>query len=151
MKYFNACWMLCLSAKMNMQYSSAYFSYCDQVSSRYNPSDSNPNNRNCSKVYHFMMASSNGNIAALLALCHRLIPQQGTMTRSFDVFFYLRLNKRLSKQSRRQWFDMQSRSLWRHCNVIRRYRKYQLSGLFSNINTNHLSIFHIFHLPFTSL
>ena len=38
------------------------------------------------------------------------------VTRSFDVFFDLRLNKRLSKQSRRRWFQTQSRSLWRHCN-----------------------------------
>ena len=29
-------------------------------------------------------------------------------------FFYLRLNKRLSKQSRRWWFETPSRSLWRH-------------------------------------
>ena len=40
------------------------------------------------------------------------------VTRSFDVFFDLRLNKRLSKQSRRRWFETQSRSLWRHCNVV---------------------------------
>ena len=40
------------------------------------------------------------------------------MTRSFDVFFDLRPNKRLSKQSWRRWFETQSRSLWRHCNGI---------------------------------
>ena len=33
-------------------------------------------------------------------------------------FFYLRLNRRLSKQSRRVWFETPSRSLWRHCNVL---------------------------------
>ena len=32
-------------------------------------------------------------------------PSQKPMTRNFDVFFYLRLNKRLSKQSRRRCFD----------------------------------------------
>ena len=37
--------------------------------------------------------------------------------RSFDVFFELCLNKRLSKQSRRRWFETSLRSLWRHCNV----------------------------------
>ena len=36
---------------------------------------------------------------------------------SFDVFFDLRLNKGLSKQSWGWWFETQSRSLWRHCNV----------------------------------
>ena len=39
------------------------------------------------------------------------------MTRSFDVFFDLRLNKRLSKQSWGWWFETLSRPLWRHCNV----------------------------------
>ena len=40
-----------------------------------------------------------------------------TVTRSFGVFFDLRLNKRLSKQSRRRWFETPSCSLWRHCNM----------------------------------
>ena len=43
-------------------------------------------------------------------------PSQRPVTRSFDVFFYLRLNKLLSKQSMYRWFEMPSRSLWRHCN-----------------------------------
>ena len=41
------------------------------------------------------------------------------VTWSFDVFFELRLNKRLSKQSRRQWFETLSHSLGRHCNVFK--------------------------------
>ena len=36
------------------------------------------------------------------------------VARSFDVFFDLRLNKRLSKQSRRRLFETPSSSLWRH-------------------------------------
>ena len=43
-------------------------------------------------------------------------PSQRPVTRSFDVFPDLRPNKRLSKQSRRRWFETHSRSLWRHCN-----------------------------------
>ena len=44
------------------------------------------------------------------------------MTRSFDVFFDLRLNKRLSKQSWSWWFETRpSCPLWRHCNVLSRY------------------------------
>ena len=43
-------------------------------------------------------------------------PSQRPVTRSFDVFFDLRVNKRLSKQSKRWWFETSSRSLWRHCN-----------------------------------
>ena len=42
---------------------------------------------------------------------------QRAVTRSFDVFFDLRLSKRLSKQSRGWWFETPSRPLWRHCNV----------------------------------
>ena len=62
--------------------------------------------------------------SALLALCadNSLVtgefPSQRPVTRGFDVFFDLRLNKRLNKQSRRQWFETPSPSLWRHCNAI---------------------------------
>ena len=44
-------------------------------------------------------------------------PHKWPVTRSFDVFFDLRLNKRLSKQSWGWWFETLSRPLWRHCNV----------------------------------
>ena len=43
-------------------------------------------------------------------------PHKGQWSRAFGVFFYLRLNKRLSKQTRRRWFETPSCSLWRHCN-----------------------------------
>ena len=46
-------------------------------------------------------------------------PSQRPVTRSFDVFFDLRLNKRLSKQSRRRWFETPSLCpLWRHCSGV---------------------------------
>ena len=45
-------------------------------------------------------------------------PSQRPVPRSFNAFFDLCLNKRLSKQSRRRWFEMQSCSLWRHCNDL---------------------------------
>ena len=41
---------------------------------------------------------------------------QRPVTRSFDVFFDLRLNKRLIERPRCQWFETPSRSLLRHCN-----------------------------------
>ena len=44
-------------------------------------------------------------------------PAQRPVKRSFDIFFHLRLNKRLSKQSWGWLFDMLSCPLWRHCNV----------------------------------
>ena len=43
-------------------------------------------------------------------------PAQRPVTRSFDVFFDLRLNKRLSKQSWGWWFETLSCPLWCHCN-----------------------------------
>ena len=57
--------------------------------------------------------------SALLAICVVTgeFPSQRSLTRSFDVFFDLRLNKRLSKQSGRQWIETLLRSLWRHFNV----------------------------------
>ena len=42
---------------------------------------------------------------------------QRPVTRSFDVFFDLRLNERLSKQSWGWWFETPSLPLWRHINV----------------------------------
>ena len=39
------------------------------------------------------------------------------MTRSFDIFFGIHMNKWFSKQSRRWWFENPSRSLWRRRNV----------------------------------
>ena len=43
-------------------------------------------------------------------------PSQRPVMRSFDVFFDLRMNKRLSKQSWGWCFEMPSSSLWLHCN-----------------------------------
>ena len=45
-------------------------------------------------------------------------PAQRPVTRSLDVFFDLRLNKRLSKQSWGWWFETLSCPLWRHCDGI---------------------------------
>ena len=59
---------------------------------------------------------------ALLALCagNSLVTGefllQRPVTRSFDVFFDLRLNRRLTKQSWRRWLGTSSRSLWHHYN-----------------------------------
>ena len=57
--------------------------------------------------------------SALLAICAGNspvpgeFPAQRPVTRSFDVFFDLRLNKRLSKQSSGWWFQTLSFPLWR--------------------------------------
>ena len=46
------------------------------------------------------------------------IPAQRSVTRSFDVFFDLCLNKRLSKQWWGWWFETLSCPLWRHSNGL---------------------------------
>ena len=43
-------------------------------------------------------------------------PAQRPVTRSLDVYFDLRPNKQLSKQSWGWWFETPSRPLWRHTN-----------------------------------
>ena len=53
------------------------------------------------------------------------------VTQSFDVFFGLRLSKRLSKHSRSRWFQTPSHSLWRHCNVTLPAHEQQWYWLFS--------------------
>ena len=45
-------------------------------------------------------------------------PTQRPVTQSFGVFFDLRLNKRLSKQSWGWWFETLSCPLWCHCNAL---------------------------------
>ena len=45
-------------------------------------------------------------------------PAQRPLTRSFDVFFDLCPNKRLSKQSWGWWFEMPSGPIWRHSNAF---------------------------------
>ena len=65
--------------------------------------------------------------SALLALCAGNssvaggFPSQRPVTRSFDVFFDLRLKTRLNEQSRGWWFETPSRPLWRHRNVWVQY------------------------------
>ena len=61
--------------------------------------------------------------SALLAICAGNSPVPGEFSAqrpvrwSFHVFFDLRLNKPLSKQSWGWWFEMLLSRLWRHCNV----------------------------------
>ena len=86
-------------------------------------------------------------ISASLALCTGNSPVTGEflaqrpVTRSFDVFFDLRLNKRLSKQSWGWWFETPSCPLRRHCNVTVLYvlswyarLRYNGSGLYISMH-----------------
>ena len=63
-------------------------------------------------------------VSALLAICAGNspvpgeLPAQRPVTRGFDVFFDLRPDKRLNKQSWGWWFQTPSHSLWRHRNIL---------------------------------
>ena len=63
-------------------------------------------------------------MSALLAICAGNspvpgeFPAQRPVARSFDVFFDLRVNKRLSKQSWGWWFETLARPLWPHRNAL---------------------------------
>ena len=67
-----------------------------------------------------MITSSNGGIFCVTGLLSGNspvigeFPSQRPVTRSFDVFFNLRLDKRLSKQWRGWWFETPTHPLWRN-------------------------------------
>ena len=76
--------------------------------------------------------------SALLSLCAGNssvtgeFPSQRLVTRSFDVFFDLRLNKQLSKHPWGWWFGTSSCSLWRHCNVFYSISEKEMTRLINN-------------------
>ena len=95
-------------------------------------SDSNPSSEprvvsllmhRCITQLQYMMTSSNGNIFRITGyLCGEFTKwfpcTKRPVTRSFDVFFDLRLNKRLRKQSWGWWFETLPCPLWRHSNEV---------------------------------
>ena len=92
------------------------------------------------------MTASNINLSALLALCEGSppvtggFPSQRPMTRSFDVFFDLHLNKRVSKQSWDWRFETPSLPLWRHCNERKHFQScHQASQRKSKIWTTYFT------------
>ena len=73
----------------------------------------------CSSWWRHQMET----FSALLAICAGNssvpgeFPAHRPVTRSFDVFFELRLNKQLSKQSWGWWFETLLCPIWRHSNI----------------------------------
>ena len=86
------------------------------------------------------MTSSNGNIFRITGhLCGNSpvtgkFPSQRPVTRSFDVFFYLRLNKRMSKQWWGWWFEIPSHPRWRQCNAFLGPNKSEVCSMRSCLN-----------------
>ena len=78
----------------------------------------------CHKISFTWWRHQMETFSALLAFCagnspvSGEFPSQRPVARSFDVFFDLRLIKRLSKYSRGWGSETLSRPLWRHCNVV---------------------------------
>ena len=92
------------------------------------------------------MKSSNGNIFRVTShLCDKLsglrwIPRTKPVAGSFGVFFDLRLNKRLSKQSWGWWFEMLSSPLWRHCNdVLTHWGQDKMDAIYQTVYSNAFS------------
>ena len=87
--------------------------------------------------------------SSLLAICAGISPVTGEFpaqrpaTRSFDVFFDVHLNKRLSKQRWGWWFETPLHSLWRHCNDDQRPEFWLILG--SKKSQNWASEAHIPH------
>ena len=83
---------------------------------------------NYSRWRHQMVTFS-----ALLAICAGNspvpgeFPTQRPVTRSFDVYFDLRPDKRLNNQSWGWWFETLSHSLWRHRNVLTCNQRYSVA------------------------
>ena len=77
----------------------------------------------CMDVHSFMMSHQMETFSTLLAICVGNSPVPGefltqrSVTQSFDVFFHLRLDKWLRKQSWGWWFETLLHPLWHHCNV----------------------------------
>ena len=77
--------------------------------------------------------------SALLALCAgnspvtAEFPSQRPVTRSLDVYFDLRLNKRLSKQSWDWWFETLSQSLCSYCYELPASKNVLSPGLQLNV------------------
>ena len=78
----------------------------------------NLDNKEIIKILHSWWRHQAKKISSLLALCegNPLVnggfPSQRPVTRSFDVFFDMHLNKGLSKQARHRWYKTPSCSLW---------------------------------------
>ena len=85
--------------------------------------------------------------SALLAICvgnspvTGEFPTQRPVTRSFDGFFDLCMNKRWSKQWWGWWFKTPSRPLWRHCN------DYEIWSTLKRIHSSftHVGHFYVLH------
>ena len=108
-------------------------------------------------IFINIMTSSNGNIFRVTgSLCWEFtgpgeFPAQRPVTRTFDVFFDLRPNKRLSKQWWGWWFETLSSPLWRHCNELLGLGTYMVLDSLRRRIESLLCICHLYVRRFSSL
>ena len=76
-------------------------------------------------------------------------PAQRQVTQSFDVFFDLRLNKRLGKQSWGWWFEMPPRPLRRHMKNIIFWFKFHSGPLNAQLTKFVIGLVPIWHQTIT--
>ena len=110
-----------------------------------------------------MMTSSNGNIFRITGpFCgeftgHRRIPLTMASDAKLWCFLWSVSNKRLSKQSRRRWFETPTRSLRRHCNDLVHKEKYVVQNLLNSLHgailmsSNLSKAFWLFRKPVISI
>ena len=84
--------------------------------------------------------------SSLLAICagnspvSSEFPEQRPVTRSFDVFFDLHPNKRLSKQWWGWWFETPSCPLWRHRNDVIQWASWPLDLCYFTLNKGYCGL-----------
>ena len=89
--------------------------------------------------------------SALLAICAGNspvpgeFPAQRPVTQSFDVFFDLRLNKRMKKQSLGWWFETLSCPLCRRCNVCAKWRLWIVT-IKPAVSTHHIQNINVWYI-----
>ena len=103
-----------------------------------------------------MMTSSNGNCAGNSPVTGEF-PAQRPMMQSFDVFFDLRLNKQLSKQTWGWWFEMLLSPLWCHSNARLFHKKCELfewkyfDSLINSQNKNRTQPFKGWYIDYSNI
>ena len=98
---------------------------------------------NCHFIHNYITFHTSWNqmetFSTYLAICAGNSPvnslHKGQGCRALMLFFDLRLNKRLSKQSWGWWFETPSRPLWRHNNTIEYRSRNEISNVWNTISS----------------
>ena len=98
------------------------------------------------RKFNNMMTPLNGKIFRITSslwgnpLVTSGFPSWRPVTRIFDVFFDLHLNKQLSKHSRCRWFEILLCSLWHHRNEMCTHFCYALFKVFRSVQGEYIML-----------